>query len=89
MFLKKFEQQKYDEIFEKIYNDLKHQKENDEDFKIDDLKSLLNNFYKIEGNDWTGRSKINDITDRAKIAAAQNILAEWKEELGDYESPNN
>lgn len=83
MFNDVFEQNKYDDTFEKIYKDLKYQLSHDERYGIEDLEKLLESMYVYEGQDWIGRGGIKAIVNSATIAAINKVLIEYREEISE------
>ncbi|WP_425446341.1 hypothetical protein [Dethiothermospora halolimnae] len=89
MFLEEFKKEKYNTTFDNVYSNLNYQRNNDPKYTIEKLEALLESLYTSQGNDWIGKGEIKEVTNNATIAACEQVLAEWKEDLGDYESPNN
>jgi ATP-dependent protease ClpP protease subunit len=81
MFINEYQQKKYNEVFDKVYNSLKKQREEDSKYTIEELESLLDSLYNLEGSDWLGKGLVKDITNQATISACEQLLVEWKEEL--------
>ena len=74
------EEQKYNEVFEKIYANLKYQLVNDENYGIDGLERLLDSMMVYEGQDWTGRGSLKDASISATIAAIMQLITEYADE---------
>ena len=79
MSIKDWQEQKYNEAFNDALTQIQHLREIDPDFTIESLKNLLETAYVHEGNNWTGRGPVGDMEHEARIAAYQQILAEWEE----------
>jgi hypothetical protein len=47
---------------------------------IEDIESLLESLYKLDGGNWLGRGEVQDIVMSATIAAHEHFLAEWRHE---------
>ncbi len=81
MSIKDWQEQKYNEAFNDALHQIKHLREIDPNFTRDSLKNLLETAYVHEGNNWTGRGAVGDVEHEARIAAYQQILAEWETEV--------
>lgn len=71
----------YQKMFESTVSFVKHLKENDEKFKIEDLEAMLQSEYERQGLAWDGRGEVVEINIEATIAAIQQELIKWKKEL--------
>jgi len=76
-----WKEEKYNEVFEACLLSLKRQKDADPSFTPDAARGVLSHLYIQEGNDWTGRGKVQDIQISATIAAYEYFLSEWTAEL--------
>jgi hypothetical protein len=76
-----WQQEKFDEIFDNVYATTKYRRHIDPGFSIKDLERLLAALYVNDGNDQGGRGKVGDIISAATIAAHEQVLAEWKNDL--------
>ncbi|MDR2446771.1 MAG: hypothetical protein LBD58_05720 [Treponema sp.] len=47
---------------------------------IEEIESLLESLYKLDGDNWIGRGEVQDIIMAATIAAYERFLAEWRAE---------
>jgi hypothetical protein len=45
---------------------------------IEEIESLLESLYKLDGDNWLGRGEVQDIVMSATIAAYERFLAEWR-----------
>lgn len=66
-----WEEEKYDEVFESVYQYVQGHRKNAPDFTIQTLRDLLETEYIHQGNAWAGRSDVKEITINATIAAYQ------------------
>jgi len=80
MSIKDWQEQKYNEAFNDALNQIRHLREIDPNFTKESLQNLLETAYVHEGNNWTGRGAVGDMEHEARIAAYQQILAEWETE---------
>jgi hypothetical protein len=71
----------YTRMFESTVAFVKHLKENDNKFKIEDLEAMLQSEYDRQGLAWDGRGEVVEINIEATIAAIQQELIKWKKEL--------
>lgn len=78
---KDLDQEKYDLIFENAYNDFIKTMKEDPNYSIENLESLLESMYIVQGNDQLGRGSRHDISINATVAAAETVLYEWRKEL--------
>lgn len=76
-----WQQQQYDEVFESIRRHIQRRRADDPEFTIRALERLLEAQYINEGDDWTGRGSVQNITHAATVAAYEAVLAQWQEEL--------
>lgn len=81
MFIDELLEQKYEDTFNKVYNNLKFQKENDKNFTKENLEDLLKNMYIFEGHDVEGRGVLFETHHGASMAAVSRLITEWEEEL--------
>ncbi len=75
-----WEDEKHEEVFERIYASLERRRASDPEFTIATLESILKSLYNQEGNNWEGMSELRHITLMATIAAHERMLAEMKKE---------
>ncbi|MDR1073727.1 MAG: hypothetical protein LBL45_08655 [Treponema sp.] len=47
---------------------------------IEEIESLLESLYNLDGDNWIGRGEVQDIVMAATIAAHEHFLAEWRTE---------
>jgi hypothetical protein len=47
---------------------------------IEEIESLLESLYKLDGGNWLGRGEVQDIVMAATIAAHEHFLAGWRME---------
>ena len=71
----------YKKMFESTVAFVKHLKEDDEKFNIEDLEAMLQSEYDRQGLAWDGRGEVVEINIEATIAAIQQELIKWKKEL--------
>jgi hypothetical protein len=71
---------RYRETFEALLDELQARRRNDPNFTLDDVRGFLRDAYVYRGNDWVARGALFDVTQAARIAAYEVILAEWQEE---------
>lgn len=76
-----WEEQKYNSEFEQALLQVDQLRRKDPDFTIESLRNMLETAYVHQGNDWTGRGSVSDISLDALIAAYQQYLARWEREL--------
>ena len=76
-----WEEQKFNEIFDNVYATTKYRRFLDPGFGVKELKRLLADLYVNDGNDQGGRGKVGDITSAATIAAHEQVLAEWENDM--------
>ena len=74
-------EQNYDETFEKACIYVDNRRKTDKDFSIKTLEDMLETMYVRRGNDWVGKGPLKNIEDSATIAAFEHKLAEWKKEI--------
>lgn len=74
-----YNEKKYNETFDLIYNSIMRQKENGE-ISIESLEALLRDQYVHSDLDWIGRGEIKNTIIQATIAAIEAILFDWKAE---------
>lgn len=67
-------EEKFDEIYEKTFDQLEYRWNHDEDFSVKDLERQLETFYVDEGNDWAGRGLPGQVVKSATIAATEAFL---------------
>ncbi|MDR0708408.1 MAG: hypothetical protein LBF60_11140 [Treponema sp.] len=68
---------KYNEIFEQETRGLERRRASTA-CAIEDIESLLESLYKLDGGNWIGRGEVQDIIMAATIAAHERFLAEWR-----------
>jgi hypothetical protein len=73
------EEKKYNETFDRIYINFKYQLDNDINFGLVDLRKLIETYHTYEGQDWTGRGELKNISIQATIAALTKLLTEYEE----------
>lgn len=66
--------EKFNEIYEKTFDQLEYRWHHDESFSARDLEQQLETFYVDEGNDWTGRGMPGETVKSATIAATEAFL---------------
>ncbi len=69
----------YDDAFDNAYHNFMLRKSEDDTFDKDFLTGLLESMYTCQGNDWTGRGQVKDMSQSAMIAAAEAVLAAWED----------
>jgi len=67
-------EEKFDEIYEKTFDQLEYRWNHDEAFSVRDLERQLETFYVDEGNDWAGRGLPGQVVKSATIAATEAFL---------------
>jgi len=75
----------YKKMFESTVAFVKHLKEDDGKFNIEDLEAMLQSEYDRQGLAWDGRGEVVEINIEATIAAIQMELINWKKELKEGE----
>lgn len=65
---------KYNEIYEKTFDQLEYRYNHDESFSVRELEQQLETFYVDQGNDWTGRGLPGEMVKSATIAATEAFL---------------
>jgi len=80
-------QRRYEAAFEETCTRLAIRRKTDPTFTIEELEGLLHTAYVAEGNNWTGRGAVHEITQSATIAAYEHTLAEWRAERGGQPNP--
>ncbi len=81
MFLETWREEKFEKIFNNVYYNFNALKESDDSYSREDLKMQLQDLYIKQGNDWSGRGEAMDIAINAQIAAFEQILSEWEDEV--------
>jgi hypothetical protein len=76
-----WQEEKFTEVFDNVYATTKYRRFLDPGFGIEELERLLKALYVNDGNDQSGRGKVGDIISAATIAAHEQVLAEWKNDL--------
>ncbi len=84
-----WEEQKYNSEFEQALLQVDQLRRRDPDFTIESLRNMLETAYVHQGNDWTGRGSVSDISLEAIIAAYQQYLARWERELKESRQDEN
>ncbi len=74
------QEKKYEEVFDQEVRGLERRRAYDDTCSIADLDGILQNLYKMEGADWTGRGELQDAVLRATIAAYEHVIAQWRTE---------
>ena len=82
-----WEEEKFNNEFESTILQVENLRRIDPSFTIESLRSKLESAYVHDGNNWTGRGSVGDISHEAVIAAYEQYLARWEKELA--ESENN
>jgi len=80
MFLQKWEDEKFERIFNNVYYNFSELREVDDSYSKRDLKDQLQDLYVNQGNDWAGRGESMDIVLCAQIAALEQVLSEWEDD---------
>lgn len=73
-------EEKYKQVFDNICTYVDEQRKTD-DFRLEDLKKMLETEYVNEGNGWTGKGEVQETATAATIAAFQQKIVEWEKEL--------
>ncbi|NBF40055.1 MAG: hypothetical protein GVY14_06525 [Spirochaetes bacterium] len=68
------QEEKFNEIYEKTFDQLEYRWNHDDDFSVKDLERQLQTFYVDEGNDWAGRGLPGQVVKSATIAATEAFL---------------
>jgi hypothetical protein len=68
------QEEKFNEIYEKTFDQLEYRWNHDDDFSVKDLERQLETFYVDEGNDWAGRGLPGQVIKSATIAATEAFL---------------
>ncbi len=76
-------EKKREEVFESTLRGLQNRRRIDPSFTLEDLRSALNYFYVLDGNDWLGRGELGDIVSSATIAAYEHFQIEWEKSLAE------
>jgi len=76
-----WEEKLFDEEFESTLVQVEELRRIDPSFSIESLRSMLETAYVHQGNNWTGRGSVGDISQDAVIAAYQQYIAKWEKEL--------
>jgi len=71
----------YKKMFDSTVAFIEHLKTSDDKFKIEDLEAMLQSEYDRQGLAWDGRGEVVEINIEATIAAIQQELIKWKNEL--------
>jgi hypothetical protein len=71
---------KYDEVFDEEMYGLERRRLHDKNLTVESLEGTLQALYNVEGNNWEGRSSIQDQVISAQIAAYETFIANWKKE---------
>lgn len=77
-----WEEKAFNTEFEQALIQVDQLRKIDPSFTIDSLRNMLETAYVHQGNNWTGRGSVGDISQEAVIAAYQQYLAQWERELG-------
>lgn len=72
----------HEQFRERVYGHLVYLRQNDPGFTIERLEGNLDSLYTYEGHDWVGRGEFVNTRIAAEIAAHEQLLAEWRAELG-------
>jgi len=84
-----WEEIKYNSEFENTLRQIEKLRNIDPSFSIASLRSMLENAYVHQGNDWTGRGSVGDISHDAVVAAYEQYLARWEKEDPSDEGNHN
>lgn len=79
--MKDYLEEHYKDVFEKTYESLMVDREQNPNLTIADLERLLESLYRRMGDDMGGRGDIMDAANSAEIAAVEIVIHDWKEEL--------
>lgn len=60
---------------------LERRRAHDSNLKIEEVQGILDHLYINEGNNWEGRGPLADVVLAATIAAYEQYISEWNEEL--------
>lgn len=71
---------KYDEIYEKTFDQLEYRYRHDASFSVRELEQQLETFYVDQGNDWTGRGLPGEMVQSATVAATEAFLEKLRSE---------
>jgi hypothetical protein len=72
---------KYTEIFEEELRGLERRRASDPHCTPADIEGTLKHLYIMDGADWIGRGRVQDMTMSATIAAYERFIASWRAEL--------
>lgn len=75
-----WELDKFNEVFDDEIRVLQRRKESVSDCTISDLEGTLKSLYILEGNNLEGRSRVQEISLSASIAAYEKFIEDWKNE---------
>lgn len=81
MIEEKWREEKYQQVFDDVMKYVANQRKTDPTFTIQSLEAQLETEYINQGNDWVGRGEAVDLRIQATIAAYQQALANWRDEL--------
>ena len=73
--------EKYQHVFDMIYDSLKTQYASNPHQGLLNLEKQLEDLYVYEGNDWLGRDDFKSASIAATIAAVETLMVELKEQL--------
>lgn len=76
----------YNECFDEETTMLRRRRENDKSLSLDTLESTLRALYKIDGDNWEGRSAVAEQRLNAQIDAYEKFIHEWKKDCGGRET---
>ncbi len=73
-----WEDEKFKEVFDDEIRVLNRRILNDKNCTLEDIQGTLDSLYILEGNNMSGRSKVNEISLSASIAAYEQFIDDWK-----------
>lgn len=71
----------YEHTFEDEKRGIERRQAHDSSLKIEDIQGILDNLYRHEGNNWEGRGPLADVVLAATIAAYEQCIADWNDQL--------
>ena len=77
------QEDKFDEVFDLIYNRTLDRKKKNPDFTIQELEALLNTEYNHQDMGWDSGGGVHEIVLHATISAYEAVLALWRKEIED------
>ncbi len=73
-----WEAEKFKEVFDDELRVLNRRVQHDKNCTLWDIQGTLDSLYILEGNNHSGRSKVNEISLSASIAAYEQFIEDWK-----------